>query len=201
MKHLSIFLLLACHVVANAQITTITPGSKAPFFELKNVTGKNVSFESFNSAKGYIVIFTCNTCPVAKAYEQRIIDLNTKYAPLGFPVIAINPNDPSISSGDSYEKMVERAKEKGYAFPYLYDADQKVTNAYGAKSTPHIFLVKRTDQEKTIVYTGAIDNDPENEKQDKTRYLEQAIDAVTGEKAPEVAVTKAIGCTVRRKSK
>src|SRR5882724_3493880 len=106
MKPILTFFLAALSISAYAQMATVTPGNKAPEFELKNVDGKMVSFNTFSSAKGYIVVFTCNTCPVAKAYEQRIIGLNKKYAALGFPVIAINPNDPSVSPGDSYDKMV-----------------------------------------------------------------------------------------------
>ncbi|MDF2191317.1 thioredoxin family protein [Paraflavitalea sp. CAU 1676] len=199
MKQLIVVLLLGLSTITNAQTATITPGTKAPEFELKNVDGKTVSFKKFGNVKGYIVVFTCNTCPYAKAYEQRIIELNTKYTPLGFPVIAINPNDPEVSPGDSYEKMAERAKSNKYEFPYLFDEGQKITAAYGAKNTPHIFLVKHTKDGNIISYTGSIDNDPENNKADKTNYLEHAIAAVTSGKDPELAITKAIGCTVRRK--
>ncbi len=198
MKRLTTLLLVVLGFAANAQ-TTITPGTKAPDFNLKNVDGKNVSFKSMGPAKGYIVVFTCNTCPYAKAYEQRIIDLNTKYAPLGYPVIAINPNDPAASPSDSYEKMAELAKNKNYTFPYLFDEGQTVTNAYGAKNTPHIFFVKHTNAGNVIAYTGAIDNDTEDSNPDKINYLEQAITAVMDGKEPPVSTTKAIGCTVKRK--
>ena len=168
----------------SAQITTITPGASAPAFALKNIDNKTVSFTDYPSAKGYIVVFTCNTCPVAKAYEDRIITLHTKYAPLGFPVIAINSNDPSLSTGDTFEQMQQRAKEKNFSFAYLYDEGQNTTNAYGARNTPHIFLVRRS---------------PENNKSDKDNFLEKAITAVMQDKMPEPAVTKAIGCSIKRK--
>lgn len=200
MKQLLLALFSFAVAAANAQITTITPGTAAPAFSLKNVNNKTVSFADYKSAKGYIVVFTCNTCPVAKAYEDRIIALDKKYAPLGFPVIAINSNDPSLSNGDSFELMQERAKQKNYSFAYLYDEGQKITNAYGAKNTPHIFLVKHSPEENIVVYTGAIDNDPENSKSVKDNFLEQAIAAVTKNETPEPSVTKAIGCSIKRKT-
>jgi len=201
MKQTLTFLLLAACIAGYAQGPTITAGTKAPEFELKNVDGKAVSFSTMGSVKGYIVIFTCNTCPVAKGYEERIIALNKKYGPLGFPVIAINPNDPSASPGDSYAKMVDLANAHKFDFPYLYDEGQKVTTAYGARNTPHIFLVKHTGDANVVVYTGAIDNDPEGGRTDRINYLEQAIGAVMDGKDPAVASTKAIGCSVRWKAR
>ncbi|HMH20498.1 MAG TPA: thioredoxin family protein [Puia sp.] len=201
MKQVLIVILVALSMATNAQTATVTPGNKAPEFELKNVDGKLVSFNSLGAVKGYIIVFTCNTCPVAKAYEQRVIGLNKIYAPLGFPVIAINPNDPSVSPGDSFDKMVTRAKTSGYGFPYLYDEGQKVTNAYGARNTPQIFLVRHTKEGNMVAYTGAIDNDPEDIGSNKVNYLEQAISAVMDGKEPAVATTKAIGCSIRRKSR
>jgi peroxiredoxin len=196
------FIAISCvlvSLVASAQISTITPGTPAPDFALTNVDGNKVSFKNYESAKGFIVVFTCNTCPYAKMYEQRIIDLNAKYAALGFPVIAINPNDPAVSRGDGFDEMKERASTKKYAFPYLYDEGQKITNAYGARNTPHIFLVKKSDEGNEVAYTGAIDNDPEASNPNKINYVERAIEAVMNDKHPDVVTTKAIGCTVKRK--
>jgi peroxiredoxin len=199
MKTLITLSLLLWGATGLAQSGNLKPGTTAPDFSLKNVTCETVSFASFHEARGYIVVFTCNTCPVARAYEQRVMDLNTKYAPLGYPVIAINTNDPQASPGDSFEAMMERAKSKGYKFPYLFDEDQKITTAYGARNTPTIFLVKHSNEGNIIVYTGAIDNDPEEDKSDRVNYLEQALTAVQDGKAPAIASTKAIGCSVKRK--
>jgi thiol-disulfide isomerase/thioredoxin len=163
------------------------------------VTGETVSFTTFREARGYIIVFTCNTCPVAKAYEQRIIELNAKFAPIGYPVIAINTNDPQVSPGDSFEAMVDRAKTKKYMFPYLFDEGQNITTKYGARNTPTIFLVKHSNEGNIIVYTGAIDNDPEENKSDRINYLEQALSAVQAGKDPAITSTKAIGCSVKRK--
>ncbi len=198
-KYLTVLFAVACFT-ASAQIKTITPGSTAPGFKLRNVDNKEISFESFPDAKGYILVFTCNTCPYAKAYEQRIIELNNKYSPLGFPVIAINPNDPDISRGDSFDKMQALSKSKSYTFPYLYDNGQTVTNLYGARNTPHIFIVSKADNVYVVQYTGAIDNDPENSNPQKTKYVEQVITDLSNNSKPSVTVTKAIGCGVKRKS-
>jgi peroxiredoxin len=199
MKTILTCCLLAAGLFGVAQSGNLKPGTVAPDFNLKNVTGETVSFASFKEAKGYILVFTCNTCPYAKAYENRIIALNSEYAPLGFPVIAINTNDPDVSTGDSFDAMVERAKSKKFMFPYLFDDGQKITTAYGARNTPTIFLVKRSEKGNIIVYTGAIDNDPEGDRTDKVNYVQQAISAVQEGKDPAVATTKAIGCTVKRK--
>lgn len=199
MKKYIIILVVLIGFSANAQINTLTPGTIAPDFKLKNVDNKEVSFGSFPEAKGFIVVFTCNTCPVAKSYEGRIIKLNKKFAPLGYPVIAINPNDPDVSKGDNFEAMKELAKVKNYAFPYLYDERQLTTNQYGAKNTPHVFVVSKTPSGNRIEYAGSIDNDPQKNNPEKTAYVESAITALRSNTKPAITLTKAIGCTVARK--
>jgi len=110
-------------------------GDVAPDFNLKNIDGSMISLATYEEAKGYILIFTCNTCPYAVLYEDRMIELHNKYVGKGYPIIAINPNDPSIKSGDSYEKMQERAEEKAFPFAYVFDDKQEVFPAYGATKT------------------------------------------------------------------
>jgi len=200
MKLLLTLLFAVASFACIAQVKTLTPGQAAPDFKLENVDNKEVSFKSFSDAKGYIVVFTCNTCPYAKAYEQRIIELNDKYASAGFPVIAINPNDPEVSGGDSFDKMKDRAKSKHYKFPYLFDQGQVATNAYGARNTPHVFVVEKTNTGNIVQYTGAIDNDPEDSNPNKIKYVEEVINALNKNEKPSYTVTKAIGCTVKRKS-
>jgi peroxiredoxin len=199
MKTLVALSLFVWSTTGLAQSGNLKPGTSAPDISLKNVTGETVSFTTFREARGYIIVFTCNTCPVAKAYEQRIIELNAKFAPIGYPVIAINTNDPQVSPGDSFEAMVDRAKTKKYMFPYLFDEGQNITTKYGARNTPTIFLVKHSNEGNIIVYTGAIDNDPEENKSDRINYLEQALSAVQAGKDPAITSTKAIGCSVKRK--
>lgn len=127
-------------------------GDMAADFSLKNVDGTMVSLSDFDSAKGFLVIFTCNTCPYAQAYEDRIIALDAKYKPQGVPVIAINPNNPSAKPGDSFAKMKERAAEKGFTFPYLFDEGQKIYPQYGATRTPHVFCWKKRFRKYGKIY-------------------------------------------------
>ena len=115
-------------------------GDSATDFKLKNVDGKMVSLADYKEAKGYIVIFDCNTCPYSKAYNERIIALNKKYASKGFPVLAINANDPSISPGDSFEAMKSQAKRKNYDFPYLVDETQDIARTPDLKHSKNIFF-------------------------------------------------------------
>jgi len=176
----------------------LAPGDKAPDFNLKNVDGEMVSLKDAAGDKGAIVIFTCNTCPVVHAYEERIINLDKKYREKGYPVIAINPNDPAISKGDSFEKMKDRAKDKGYTFPYLFDEQQDVFPAYGATRTPHTFLVHRDGKEFKVGYIGAIDDNQRSANVEE-KFLENAIAAVETGKAPDPDYTRAVGCSIKYK--
>ena len=173
-------------------------GDVAEDFKLKNVDGKMVSLADFEEAKGFIVIFTCNTCPVSVANEDRIIALNEKYKDLGYPVIAINPNNPEISSGDSYELMKVRAKEKGFEFPYLFDDGQKVYPKYGASKTPHVYVLNKENNKLLVKYIGSIDDSARNAGAVKTKYVENAVDALIKGSPIEVASTKAIGCSIKK---
>ena len=170
-------------------------GDKAADFKLKNTNGKLVSLADNKAAKGYIVVFTCNTCPYAKAYESRIIDLNTKYAPLGYPVMAINPNDASKVPGDSYAAM----QTKKYAFPYLQDESQQVAKTFGATRTPHLYILTRQGSDFVVSYIGAIDDNSEDASLVKTKYVENAMTEIIAGKAPSTNSTKAIGCTIKWK--
>jgi hypothetical protein len=147
--------------------------------------------------KGYLVIFTCNTCPYSVAYEDRIIDLHNKYAPKGYPVIAINPNDPSVKPGDSFEEMQVRAKEKSFPFPYVFDATQEVTLAYGATNTPHVYVVEKVNADYLVRYIGAIDNNSKDASAATKKYVEAAVDALLTGNSVSTTSTKAIGCTIK----
>ncbi len=175
-------------------------GDAAVDFKLKNVDGKYISLSDYPDANGFIIAFTCNTCPYAKFYEQRIIDLHNKYAPLGYPVIAVNPNDPVKQPGDSFEEMKKLAKKKNYPFPYLMDETQETTKAYGATNTPHMYVLQKQSGQYIVKYIGAIDNNPKEPENVSKAYLEDAIDALLkGDEVPEKK-TKAIGCSIKWKS-
>lgn len=175
-------------------------GDKAMDFKLKNVDGRFVSMSDYPDAKGFIVIFTCNHCPYAVAYEDRMIAIDKKYKEKGFPMIAINPNDPEIVPADSYEKMQERAKEKGFTFPYLFDEGQKVYPVYGATRTPHVFLLERQGNDLVVAYIGAIDDNHQDASAVEEKYLENAINALLAGKKPSPDFTRAIGCTIKKKN-
>ena len=174
-------------------------GDEAKDFSLKNVDGKMVSLKDYGKAKGFIVVFTCNHCPFAKAYEQRIMDLDKKYASLGYPVIAINPNDPVVSPDDSYDHMVSRSNERAYSFPYLLDETQDIAKSYGATKTPHVYILSKQKSKLTVEYIGAIDNNTDDPSAADKKYVENAVDALLAGKKPELTETKAVGCTVKWK--
>ncbi|MDX1478189.1 MAG: thioredoxin family protein [Saprospiraceae bacterium] len=173
-------------------------GDKVADFSLQNaIDDQWVSLASYGDVKGYIVVFTCNTCPYSVMYEDRLIELHNTYAPQGFPVVAINPNDPGIKPGDSYAAMKERADSKGFTFKYLFDAEQTVFPAFGATRTPHVFLL---DKKKVVRYIGAIDNNAQNASAADKPYVAQAIEALKNGDDPNPDFTKAIGCTIKVKS-
>lgn len=202
MKHVLLFLMLFVPVwmVSAQQDAGYKPGDTAKDFSLKNVDGKMVSLAQYKSARGFVVIFTCNHCPFAKAYEERIITLDKKYASLGYPVIAINPNDAKAEPEDSYENMVARAKEKNYPFPYLLDETQEIAKTYGAKRTPHIYILNKDDKGALkVMYVGAIDDNFDDATAVKARYAEDVLDALLKGTQPDVTTTKAIGCGIKWK--
>jgi peroxiredoxin len=201
MKRFVLFLAAAFAMVAAAPVKNgYNVGDSVADFSLKNVDGKMVSLADYKEAKGFIVVFDCNTCPVSKKYNQRIIDLNNMYASKGFPLISINPNSPDVSAGDSYEAMQKYAKQKGYAFPYLYDESQKVASEFGATNTPHAFVLTRENGKLTVAYIGAIDDNASDGSAATQKYVESAVNSLLSGKKVEVQKTKAIGCGVKWKN-
>lgn len=173
-------------------------GDMAEDFELKNVDGKMISMASMEEAKGCVIVFTCNNCPYSIAYEDRLIELDKKYKALGYPMLAINPNDPEVVPGDSFEEMVKRSEEKGFTFPYLCDDGQTVYPKYGAEKTPHVYVVQKSEAGNKVVYIGAID-DSKDAEDVKEKYLENALDALVKGEEPNPSFTKAFGCSVKCK--
>ena len=172
-------------------------GDVATDFKLKNIDNKMVSLSDYKDAKGYIIIFTCNHCPYAKAYENRIIGLNYKYASKGYPVIAINPNDPKMEPQDSFEGMKQRSKEKGFTFPYLFDEGQKIYPQYGATRTPHVFVLQKENGKNIVRYIGAIDDNYADANDVSHKYVEDAVDALLSNKPVVQVTTVAIGCSIK----
>jgi peroxiredoxin len=195
----SVLLSIAAGVTLSAQGYRV--GDEARDFRLKNVDGRMVSLADYPDARGFIVIFTCNHCPFSVAYEDRILSLDKKYKKSGYPVIAINPNDPSVVPADGYKEMQARSSEKGFSFPYLFDEGQKIYPIYGATRTPHVFLLQKVDNKLKVAYIGAIDDNSQDPEAVKEKYLENAVNALLAGKTPEPDFTKAIGCTIKSGTK
>lgn len=172
-------------------------GDMATDFSLENIDGKMVSLKDYKDAKGFIVIFTCNTCPYAVAYEDRIIALDKKYAEKGFPVIAIMPNNTEVKPEDNMEAMRARAKAKGFTFPYLMDEGQKIYPQYGATKTPHVYILLKTPDGNQVQYIGAIDDNYQDAKAVNQKYAEDAVDALLSGKPIKETQTRAIGCSIK----
>lgn len=177
----------------------LKPGAIAPGFILKDVNGTLYSSDSPRNKNGMILIFTCNHCPFSQKYEDRIIELDNKYAVKGFPVVAINSNDAAKYPEDSYDGMKIRAKQKGYKFPYLHDETQEIAKFYGASKTPHVFILTRKEKEFTVAYVGAIDDNVDEPKKVKINYIDHAMKAILAEKPVDPNQTKAIGCSIKWK--
>lgn len=192
-------MLMATFMVAGLYAQGLKIGDKAPDFRLKNVDGKMVSLADYTQAKGFIVIFSCNHCPFVKAYEDRMIALHEKYASKGFPVIAINSNDPEVVPEDSFDKMVERAQQKKFPFVYLFDEGQKIYPLYGATRTPHVYILSKKANDLVVEYIGTIDDNYKDASAVKEKYVENAVDALLSGKKPAVTETKAVGCSIKVK--
>ena len=176
-------------------------GDKAVDFKLKNIDNKTVSMADYKDAKGIIVVFTCNHCPFAKKYESRIMDLDAKYKSKGYPVVAISPNDPNEVPEDSFENMQKLANDKKYSFPYLMDETQLTAKAYGSTKTPHVFVLQKEKSEFIVKYIGAIDDNSDDEKSVKEKYVENAVNNLLAGKPINPDMTKAVGCGIKWKKK
>lgn len=172
-------------------------GDIATDFNLENIDGKFVSLSDFIDAEGFIIVFTCNTCPYAVLYEDRIEALNKKYASQGYPLIAIMPNNVQTKPGDSMKSMKQRAIDKGFTFPYLMDTGQKIYPQYGATKTPHVYILESTTRGPVVRYIGGIDDNYKDATLVKTNYVEDAIEALKKGNLINQTTTKAIGCSIK----
>jgi len=175
-------------------------GDKASDFSLKSVKGEMVSLSDMENAKGFIVVFTSNVCPVAKKYEQRVIDLHKEFGAKGYPVVAINSNDPGVNPGDSFEEMKKVASDKDYAFTYLRDESQAVAKLYGATNTPHVYVLSKKGENLKVEYVGAIDNNADDAAKANKAYVSDAVNSLLKGDNVMVTSTKAIGCSIKWKS-
>lgn len=162
--------------------------------KMRSVDGRELSIADAAGSRGTVVIFTCNHCPWAKAWQSRIASLGNTYRQRGVGVIAINANDPAANAEDGFDAMVARAKEVGFQFPYAVDAGSKIARAFGAERTPEAFVF---DAAGKLVYHGTIDDNAEDASQVKQHYLGDALEAVATGKTVILAETKALGCSIK----
>jgi thiol-disulfide isomerase/thioredoxin len=176
-------------------------GSKVPAAvaktKMKNVDGKTLSIADVTGKSGTLVVFTCNHCPFAKAWEERIVELGNTYAGKGIGVVLVNANDPTMHAEDGIEGMQERAKARGMKFPYVVDGTSAVARAFGASVTPEAFLF---DKAGKLAYHGTIDDNRQDPGKVSARYLKDALDAVVAGKVPAVPETKGLGCSIKFRS-
>lgn len=204
---LSVFILIiitAFNRVSFFDSKTLEIGAEAPDFNLKGVDGKKYSLASFKKAEVLVIVFTCNHCPTAQAYEDRLIRLTSEYEKKNVAVVAIMPNDPAClrldeldfsDIGDSYEEMKIRAKEKVFNFPYLYDGDNETASkAYGPVATPHIFVF---DKDRKLRYEGRIDDTESPFKTPTSTDAINAINAVLNNQEVAIKTTKVFGCSIK----
>lgn len=184
---------------ASTNADSLKLGDKAPMTDvkMKSVGGKDVSIADVAGKNGTLVVFSCNHCPFAKAWESRMIEIGNACPKQGVGAITINSNDPAAFKEDSFEVMQQHAKEKDYQFPYVVDATSDVARAFGATRTPEVFLF---DKDGKLVYHGAIDDDQDAKKVTKN-FLRDALDALASGKAIPVSETKFIGCNIKYRPK
>lgn len=190
MKAIIYFLFLIPSFLSFSQTNEITN------FTLKNVNGKLVSLSDYPEAKGFIIIFTCNHCPFAKLYPERLNILNDRYKKLDVPLVAISSMDTVNYEDDTFLLMIQKAKKEKFKFPYLYDADQSIAKLFGAQKTPHAIVIWKKAGHFEIKYSGAIDDNGMHPKQVKNEYIRRAIDELLQGKQVSIPETQTIGCQI-----
>lgn len=188
---LTFSVMLVLCVSASLRAENLAVGDKAPNFKAKTTDGKNITLADAKGAKAIVVCFTCNNCPVARAYEDRFIEFNKKYADKGVKFIAINANKT-----ENLDEMKKRVEDKNINYIYAYDESAKSVADYGARVTPHMFVI---DADGVVAYIGAFDDNMKSEAVKKP-YVVSAIDAVLKGEKPEITETKAVGCSIKLKA-
>ena len=197
-------LFMAIVAAAAPEVKTLEIGAKAPGFALPGADAKIHQLAEYDKAKVLVIVFTCNHCPTAQAYEERIKKLAADYKDKGVALVAISPNDPKVvrldelgytDLSDSLDDMKIRAKDKGYNFPYLYDGDkQEVSQAYGPVSTPHVFVF---DGERKLRFVGRVDDNERQPDKVASQDTRNAIETLLAGKSVPVATTKTFGCSIK----
>lgn len=197
---LAVTVVAAAHPVRAEEPAGIAIGDAAPMatVKMKSVDGREFAIQDVAGKKGTLVVFSCNACPYAKAWEQRIVEIGNTYSKKGFGVIVINSNDPDRVPDDGYATMQQRAKQRGMRYPYVVDATSEVARAFGATRTPEAFVF---DASGKLAYHGTIDDNAHEPAKVKDRYLVNALQAVSAGKPVAVRETKSIGCGIKFRNK
>lgn len=177
-------------------MTNLHPGDQVIAFTLPGVDGKTHALSNYADKQAVAVIFTCNHCPYARAWEDRFVQIQADYSGKGVQLLAINANDAVKYPADNFDAMKQRAKEKGFNFPYLFDESQQVAREYGAERTPEIFLF---DKAGVLQYHGMPDDNHEDLSAVQHHYLRAALDAVLAGTTPAITQTQPVGCTIKWK--
>jgi glutathione peroxidase-family protein len=194
----ALFLLTALTSI-NAQPKGYTLGDAVTDFRLKSVDGRILSLADYRAQKGLIVVFMSNHCPFAKAYEDRLMALDRKFSAQGYPVLAIMPNDPTAYEEDSFENMKIRARDKSFSYAYTIDETQATARAFGATRTPQVYVLKQTNGQFILEYTGTIDDNPQDESSVQRRYVDDAVSNLIAGRPVQSPITKPIGCAIKWK--
>lgn len=177
-------------------MANLDTGDEAISFELPGVDGETHSLSDYGEKAAVAIIFTCNHCPYARAWEDRIVSIQSDYGSGGLQVLAINANDANKYPNDGFPQMQQRAEEKGFNFPYLHDESQEVATVYGAKRTPEVFLF---DGDRKLAYHGAVDDNYDDPADVHNHYLREAVEAVLSEEEPPTSHTSPVGCSIKWK--
>jgi peroxiredoxin len=189
--------LLSLALIASAQYKTLEIGDKAPYtsYKMENTDGKMFSFDDIKKDNGTLVIFSCNTCPFVIAWENRYPKVAELAKENNVGLMLVNSNEMKRDGEDSMDAMKKHASEHNYNWPYVVDVDSKLANAYGAMTTPHVFLF---DKNNKLVYMGAIDDNFKDASKVKDFYLKAALNSLSAGKEIAENVTRATGCSIKR---
>lgn len=185
---------------AHAQLPKgYTLGDAVADFRVKSVDSRTLTLADYRSQKGLIVVFTSNHCPFSKAYEDRLAALDRRFAPQGYPILAVMPNDPAAYEDDSFENMKVRARDKSYPYAYAIDETQAMARAFGATRTPQVYVLKNTNAQFILEYVGTIDDSPQDGAGVQRRYVEEAVGNLLAGRPVPTPITKPIGCAIKWK--
>ncbi|MEI7509447.1 MAG: thioredoxin family protein [Flavobacterium sp.] len=198
MKKLLTFLLFTSFVTVCCSFTFSNKSEIISNFKLKSATTNTwVSLSDFKEAKGFIIVFTCNKCPMAKFYSQRLNQMDAKYKKLGVPVLAVNSMDTLAYAEESFKLMQKKVKKEKLTFPYLQDKKQNIAKEFQATHTPQAFVIWKNQSGKYIIkYQGAIDDNAGEPEKAKNHYLTEAVDELLQNKQVALPKTESFGCRI-----